>query len=104
MTPYTVCAKYAGENRVPTNKKVTVQILKADKGEMEDMVLIEGEATALEFLGKILIAQSQYKRDCSFFFGPHTAGNAFFTKISTHGIYIHRLPCLEKPGLKLAKP
>lgn len=104
MKPDNVCAKYAGEGKVPQNRRLTVQMLKSRYGNETDLVLIEGEAEALEFLGKVLIAQSKYEKDCAFYFGPNTAGNAFFTNNSTLGFYIHRLPCQEEPGLKLARP
>ena len=100
MRPDTVCAKYAEEKGM---KKITIQVLKEDETENE-MVLIEGKSEALIFLGRLLIDQAKYKRDCGFHIGPKTAGFKFFTKNSTHNIYIHRLPCLEKRGLKLAIP
>ena len=98
MIPDNVCAKYADTKDM---KKFTIQVYKKNGA---DMVLIEGEAEALEFIGKVIIAQAKFKKDCSFFMGPSTAGKTFFTKNSTHGIYIHRLPCLDEPGLRLAKP
>ena len=101
MKPDAVCAAYAEKKR---RKKLTIQTYK-EKKTGADMVLIEGEADALEFLGNVLLAQAKFEKDCGFFFGPRTAGNAFFDrKRSTHGIYIHRLPCLEEENLKLAKP
>jgi hypothetical protein len=73
-------------------KKVTVKI--DDEG---GMVIIEGEAEALEFVGNLLLAQAKYEKDCSYFISPRNPGGIFFNnKKSTHGIYIHRLPCLEK--------
>jgi hypothetical protein len=98
MIPDNLCAKYADTKGM---KKVTVQVHHENEA---DMVLIEGEAEALEFIGKLIITQAKCKKDCSFFIGPDTAGKIFFTKNSTHGFYIHRLPCLEAPGLKLAEP
>ncbi len=97
MIPDKVCAEYAEKKGM---KKIAIQVFKDEEA---DMVLIEGEAEALEFLGNVLLAQARFEKDCSFFIGPNTAGYGFFTKNSTHGLYIHRLPCLEKPGLKLAK-
>lgn len=87
MRPDDVCEAYGNNKRW---KRITIQI-------DEDMVLVEGEAEALEFVGNLFLAQAKYEKDCSFFLGPKTAGRAFFTKKSTHGLYIHRLPCLEKP-------
>jgi hypothetical protein len=99
MKPDTVLSDYI-ENHISSKRKLTVQLIH-NNGD-DDLVLIEGDQFSLECLGRVLIAQSKYKKDCSFFFGPHTAGNAYFKKDSTHGFYIHRLPCLEKSGLKLA--
>jgi hypothetical protein len=101
MIPYTICAKYAGEGKVPTKKRLTIQTFKDNSG--LDYILIEGESQALEFLGKVIIAQAKFKRHCDFDMGPKSAGCAFFKKNSTHGIYVHRLPCLNKPGFKMAK-
>ena len=98
-SPDKVCATYADEKGV---KKLVVQIYQEEETGA-DMILIEGEANALEFLGNVLIAQAKFEKDCSFFFGPRTAGNFFFKKNSTHGFYIHRLPCVDEPGFKMAK-
>ena len=62
----------------------------------EDMVFIEGQSKSLELLGRILIAQSKYKKDCGFQISPTSAGKIFFRRSSTHGIYIHRVPCKHK--------
>ncbi len=104
MRPDTVCGKYADDGRLTAKKKLSVQLLVNKRGKPTDLVLIEGEAGALEFLGKLLIAQAHYKKDCGFSIGPNSAGCAFFKKNSTLGFYIHRLPCLEETGLKMAKP
>ncbi len=82
MKPDDICREYSA------NKKITIQI-------EEDMIIIEGEAEALEFVGHLILAQARFDDDCSFFIGPKTAGRIFFTSQSSHGIYIHRLPCLE---------
>ena len=100
MKPDTVCGEYA-ENK--GMKRLTLQTYEEEETEA-DMMLIEEEADALEFLGEVLIAQAKYKKDCSFSIGPRTSGNVFFTKNSTHGIYIHRLPCVDDPNFKMAKP
>lgn len=84
VKPDWACGAYSG------NKKITIKLI-------DDMVLVEGEAEAIEFLGKLLLAQANEEKDCSLFLGPRSAGRSFFTKKSTHGFYIHRLPCREKP-------
>lgn len=92
MKPDKICSANAG--------KVKISI---GMTEDEEFFIIEGDAEALEFVGKLFIAQAKFEKDCSFFVGPRSAGNAFFTPQSTHGLYIHRLPCLEKPGVELVK-
>ncbi len=65
-------------------------------------VLIERSAKALEFLGRFIVARSQADPDdCTIGLSPGGAGNAWFTKESTLGIYLHRFPC--KQGKSLAK-
>jgi len=67
------------------------------------MMLIEGEAESLEFLANLILATAKYQDDCSYYLGPKMSGSFFFSGDSSHGIYIHRLPCMEKPGFKMAK-
>jgi len=66
--------------------KLTVQILD------DSAVLIEGNANSLEFLANYILA---YINDGwhSLNINPNGAGGDFFTSKSTHGIYIHILPC-----------
>ena len=67
-----------------------------------DTILIEGDAAALEFLGQFILAHSRaYKDDCHIGLHPRGAGSAWFTKESTLGFYLHKLPCYE--GTVLAK-
>jgi hypothetical protein len=57
-------------------------------------ILIEGDGPALEFLGQFILAHSRASRgDCHNGLDPRGAGNAWFTKESTLGFYLHRLPC-----------
>ena len=61
-----------------------------------DTVLIEGNAAALKFLGEFILAQSRAdKDDWHNSLHPRGAGNAWFTKESTLGFYLHKLPCRE---------
>jgi len=61
-----------------------------------DTILIEGNASALEFLGHFILAHSRAdKEDCHRSLHPKGAGNAWFTKESTLGFYLHKLPCDE---------
>lgn len=72
--------------------KNKLTIRKVGKG----TVLIEGSAVALEFLGRYLIAHSQTDEyDCGVELSPSGPGRGWFTKASTLGFYVHRLPCRE---------
>lgn len=85
LTPDELCASF-GES--PT--KLTVRML----GDSD--ILIEGTKEALEFFGKLVLAQAQYSKDCGFSISPHGAGSALFSETSAVGLYIHRLPCMEQ--------
>jgi len=77
------------------SKKLTIR--KSDKS----TVLIEGSATALEFLGQYLIAHAHAEEyDCGVQLSPKGPGNRWFSKASTLGLYLHRLPCRESHKLK----
>jgi hypothetical protein len=59
-------------------------------------ILIEGDRTVLEFLGQFILAHSRAdKDDCHNGLSPKGAGSAWFTKESTLGFYLHKLPCYE---------
>jgi hypothetical protein len=59
------------------------------------MILIEGDRTALEFLGNLLFACARSKEH-SVEFSPTGAGKNRFSRRSTLGVYIHRVPCPDK--------
>ena len=80
MTPDELCEQFA-----TTCIRISVK-------DLEELVLIEGEPAALEFLGHLLIAQAQFKKDCGFEIGPAGPGSALFTPDSTRGFYIHVKP------------
>src|SRR4029077_3096472 len=72
----------------------------------QDTILIEGGAAALEFLGQFILSHSlANKDDCHNGLHPKGAGNAWFTKKSTLGFYLHKLPCDNGhvPGRTLKK-
>ena len=77
MTPDELCDEFAGTG------------LKISDKDLDDLVLIEGEPAALEFWGRLLIAQAQFKKDSGFQIGPSGPGGALFTEDSTRGFYIH---------------
>jgi hypothetical protein len=62
-----------------------------------DTILIEGEGPALEFLGQFILAHSRADKYpcCKISLHPKSAGSAWFTKESTVGFYLHKLPCSE---------
>jgi hypothetical protein len=71
-----------------------------------DTILVEGDAGALEFLGQFILAHSHAnKNDCHNGLHPKGAGNAWFTKESILGFYLHKLPCDNGhvPGGKLKR-
>jgi len=73
-----------------------VKVLPEKNREGLPSILLEGNRASLEWLADSILAQARDMRDCSFFFGPDGPGNLFFNKKSEFGLYIHRLPCLEK--------
>ncbi len=82
--------------RVKKRPKLTMQKLS------KSIILIEGSAKALEFFGEFVLAHSRADvDDCGNGLDPKGAGKAWFTKESTLGFYLHRLPCRE--GRRLAK-
>ena len=80
-----ICEAYARKN-----VKIAVRMVDDEN----DMVLIEGRAEALEFLGNLLLAHATGS-DCGFQMAPNSAGEALFDRQSTLGIYIHRIPCVH---------
>lgn len=55
-------------------------------------VLIEGDRDALGFLGKLLVALA-HSKEHSLQMSPKGAGKHRFSKKSTLGFYVHKLPC-----------
>jgi len=76
------------------DKRIKVTIQKME--DPDNWILIEGDAKALAFLGHLLISQSEFQKDCGFQLSPKGPGRALFNRKSDTGLYIHRLPCLEK--------
>jgi hypothetical protein len=85
-TPNQVCVRASQRN-----VKLTVKQLPEDKS----YVLIEGDKAAFQFLSNLFAAHAE-DEDCGFQIAPNGPGNAFFKKGSKLGLYLHRLPCLEK--------
>lgn len=57
-------------------------------------ILIEGNSNSLKFLGYLLLAHAEAS-DCGDQFSPDGARSRLFSKESTLGVYLHRLPCNE---------
>lgn len=55
-------------------------------------VLVEGDRTSLEFLGDLILTYAK-SSEHDVQLSPTGAGMARFTKQSTLGLYLHRLPC-----------
>ena len=74
--------------------KLTVRILPKDTEEEYAVpsVLIEGDSTALDNLAD-LIHSMKDGPTCGYHISVRGPGSIRFTKESTIGIYIHRLPC-----------
>jgi|HubBroStandDraft_6_1064221.scaffolds.fasta_scaffold21010_5 hypothetical protein len=83
--PDRVCAA------APDTIKFTIKSLQEDRS----YILIEGDKAAFVFLSRLFAAHAQAE-DCGFDIGPKCAGNAFFNRGSKLGLYLHRLPCVEK--------
>ena len=58
-------------------------------------VLIEGSRKSLEALARVIQAVAA-DEDCGYGISPSGPGNAYFSKKSKFGIYIHRLPCVNE--------
>jgi len=79
-----VCAKYANKGA-----KVTMKPLPRHP----EMILIEGDALAFEFLGNLFLAHAKAINGCGFSIEPRGPGSALFSKKASVGIYLHCLPC-----------
>ena len=76
------------EKLAKKNTKITLRHL--DK----TTILIEGNSISLKFLGYLLLAHAGAS-DCGDQYSPDGAGSKLFSKDSTLGFYLHRLPCKE---------
>lgn len=87
----------------PRRGRITVRILDAIESTQNVYVLFEGNAAALDLVGRLFIAQARTKAGCAYDIGPIGPGGGMFADDSTLGIYIHRLPCEEVKGYRVAK-
>jgi hypothetical protein len=88
LTTNDVARLYSRRNKPP---KLTVTKLN------RDTILIEGDGPALEFVGQFILAHSRAGNypSCKITLHSKCAGSAWFTKQSTLGFYLHKLPCSE---------
>jgi hypothetical protein len=85
LTPDKVCATAAD----------TIRFKIVPLDEDPSYVLIEGDKNAFKFLSHVFSAHAEAD-DCGFDLHPKAAGNLWFKKGSKLGLYLHRLPCVEK--------
>jgi len=79
-----VCSAYADKGA-----KITVKPLPGTR----DLILIEGDALAFEFLGKLFLSHANGINGCGLQIGPKYAGSVLFSKKAKLGLYLHCLPC-----------
>jgi hypothetical protein len=70
--------------------------LHVEEAEGLPLILFEGNRASLDWLADFIRATAADYRDCGNFVSPDGPGNLYFNKKSEFGIYVHRLPCLEK--------
>lgn len=88
FSPDRVCEKYL-------KKKIKIRIYIK-----RDIIFVEGTKDSLEFLSRLFLAQANFKTDCGFQISPFGAGRFFFHPRTEKGLYIHRIPCLERTRRK----
>jgi hypothetical protein len=90
-SPDEVCAAFAG-------KANDLYVKQLD----DETVMIQGSKESLEFLGRLLVAQSSFDGDCGVQIGPGGPGSTFLAPGSL-GIYVHRVPCSHKTQKSLVE-
>jgi hypothetical protein len=93
--PPTTRARWAAPATQKSNSR-------AFRRKYRDTILIEGDRTALKFLGELLLAYA-LSNEHGIQFPRKGAGRARFTKYSTLGFYLHKVPCTEGHGLLARK-
>ena len=66
-------------------------------------VLVEGSADDLRFLAEVILAHANSDTGCSWGLHPDGAGSAHFSRASTIGIFLHKLPCDIHPESSMAE-
>ena len=75
--------------------QLTTRLVESADPDGMPTLIIEGDASSLEYLGRLILSQAKYDLDCGYGIDPKGAGSAFFTEQAAVGIYIHRLPCMD---------
>lgn len=89
-TPDALCAAFAR-----TGRQLNVRLLKADANDVP-YVLVEGNSIALEFVGRLFLAQARSK-ECGLQLSPKGPGLGLFARGSDVGLYIHRAHTSRRP-------
>ncbi len=64
--------------------------------EAKRLIYIEGSSESLKWLAKIIKAYAGQNFEDDFWITPKGPGSAYFTKKSTHGIYLYNTDIAEK--------
>jgi hypothetical protein len=89
LSPNEICDAYAEEK-----VGLEIRVLRDNKDDPNQLVLIQGTKNALEMLSRLIfaIAQDEKSDKSSFSISPRGAGSMHFNKSSEFGVYINRLP------------
>ena len=82
--------------------KLTVRLLDSTDGS-SPLVLIEGSSETLTKLARVISSVAKAV-DCGFEISPLGPGQAHFDNTSSHGLYVHRIPCDHNGSLDEAPP
>jgi len=82
-------------DRVCAKRPHDVQIKVGPMPEDPAYVLIEADAEGFKFLSELFAAHANAE-DCGFQISPLGPGSAVFAPGSVLGLYLHRIPCVEK--------
>ena len=72
-----------------SSSQLKVCLLAPEEFEGAGYALLEGDSTALNFLGELLIAHAKQTEVCDLQIHPNGAGSLHFNKDSNLGFYIH---------------
>jgi hypothetical protein len=79
--PDEICEEFADKGT-----QITIKMLGKD-----NLLLFEGTADALEFLGRLFLSVAFDPKDTGFQISPSGPGKLLFSSNTSFGIYIHRL-------------